>query len=254
MSDTKAISVGRQEPVSLGKRAARARLTSIEGLALGVCLLGATYSTLLFHRRLVDVLTREEGVFETLGAAGLLAASIITLLLYRRARKEAGGPHPLALAALALLFFAAAGEEISWGQHIFHFGTPTDLATVNRQDEVNLHDIGLFEDASNLGFNLFWLGFGLLVPLADAVSDRARGLLRRVVPIVPIWVGVLLLLNHVFAQLVRVLLPDSLYHGSEFLGHRAIEIKESNAEVLFAIGVFWVLHYGWSRHRRRLSG
>lgn len=45
------------------------------------------------------------------------------------------------LLGLAVFSFFVAGEEISWGQRIFGFATPVDLATVNNQDEFNLHNI-----------------------------------------------------------------------------------------------------------------
>src|SRR6185437_12681351 len=34
-----------------------------------------------------------------------------------------------------------AGEEMSWGQHFFHWKTPEYWAMVNRQQETNLHNI-----------------------------------------------------------------------------------------------------------------
>jgi hypothetical protein len=42
----------------------------------------------------------------------------------------------------AVAMFFCAGEEIAWGQHILHFGTPEKLAEVNKQDEFTLHNIG----------------------------------------------------------------------------------------------------------------
>jgi len=40
--------------------------------------------------------------------------------------------------ALGCLYIA--GEEMSWGQHIFHWNTPAYWATVNHQQETNLHN------------------------------------------------------------------------------------------------------------------
>jgi hypothetical protein len=37
--------------------------------------------------------------------------------------------------------FVLAGEEISWGQRVFGLATPADLESVNRQHELNLHNI-----------------------------------------------------------------------------------------------------------------
>lgn len=40
---------------------------------------------------------------------------------------------------LGCVYFA--GEEASWGQHWFRWGTPDDWAALNRQDETNLHNL-----------------------------------------------------------------------------------------------------------------
>jgi hypothetical protein len=42
----------------------------------------------------------------------------------------------------AIAMFFCAGEEIAWGQRVFHYGTPAKLAEVNKQDEFTLHNIG----------------------------------------------------------------------------------------------------------------
>jgi hypothetical protein len=42
------------------------------------------------------------------------------------------------IGALSCLYIA--GEEMSWGQHFFHWRTPEFWAALNRQDETNLHN------------------------------------------------------------------------------------------------------------------
>ena len=69
------------------------------------------------------------------------------------------------IGALSCLYIA--GEEMSWGQHIFHWNTPEYWAMVNRQEETNLHNTyAIFEKTprSILEAGIF-IG-GLLVPLA----------------------------------------------------------------------------------------
>ena len=36
-----------------------------------------------------------------------------------------------------------AGEEISWGQHIFHWQTSSEMAKINAQQETNFHNLNL---------------------------------------------------------------------------------------------------------------
>ncbi|PZP56614.1 MAG: hypothetical protein DI586_03105 [Micavibrio aeruginosavorus] len=46
----------------------------------------------------------------------------------------------------ALCCFYVAGEEISWGQQIFHWGTPENWAAINDQNETNLHNTSTWLD------------------------------------------------------------------------------------------------------------
>ncbi len=46
----------------------------------------------------------------------------------------------------ALGFFYIAGEEISWGQHLFKWDTPQWIGEANRQNETNLHNLHLSLD------------------------------------------------------------------------------------------------------------
>ena len=49
-----------------------------------------------------------------------------------------------------LLF--TAGEEISWGQHIFGYPTPDWIAERNSQEEFNLHNSYVLQSTLHLGF------------------------------------------------------------------------------------------------------
>ncbi len=79
--------------------------------------------------------------------------------------------------ALLLSFLICGGEEISWGQRIIGFKTPTVLHLLNKQDEMNLHDIGSISLFSNAFFALATLFF--LLPLFQNLRSRYR-LLRLV--------------------------------------------------------------------------
>jgi hypothetical protein len=77
------------------------------------------------------------------------------------------------IGVIACLYIA--GEEMSWGQHFFHWNTPEYWAAVNRQEETNLHNTYyVFE---KLPRNLLELGIvigGLLVPLAAVFFPWVR--------------------------------------------------------------------------------
>src|SRR5690349_2145976 len=109
----------------------------------------AIYITLAFPvlalgDKVVAAMLPEDHYFENVGAISLFVTSILFFYGFRVARKLsdkswASLVRQLVYLGLALLFFFGAGEEISWGQRIFGIQTPTSLAQVNKQDELNLH-------------------------------------------------------------------------------------------------------------------
>lgn len=70
----------------------------------------------------------------------------------------------LCLAAFACLYIA--GEEMSWGQHFFHWQTPEYWAELNRQEETNLHNTrSLFGKKPRALLETGILVGGLILPL-----------------------------------------------------------------------------------------
>lgn len=71
-----------------------------------------------------------------------------------------------ACAIFAIACFFIAGEEHSWGQHFFHWGTPEYWAQINRQQETNLHNT--FRVMNHLPQLILEIGIlvgGILMPL-----------------------------------------------------------------------------------------
>jgi hypothetical protein len=65
--------------------------------------------------------------------------------------------------------FYYAGEELSWGQQLFHWETPEAIARLNHQGESNLHNITpLFNELPRFLITLFCLIAGVIVPLLFA--------------------------------------------------------------------------------------
>lgn len=70
----------------------------------------------------------------------------------------------VALAALGCLY--VAGEEVSWGQQLFHWHTPEYWAHVNDQDETNLHNTSAWLDQKpRLILEIGVTVGGLIIPL-----------------------------------------------------------------------------------------
>ena len=105
----------------------------------------------------------------------LLAALVIAvrLLFSPLVRKRPFVLTVTIIAALSCLY--AAGEEMSWGQHFFHWNTPEYWAMVNRQEETNLHNTyRAFEQWPRAIVSLGVVIGGILVPLAAAFFPRVR--------------------------------------------------------------------------------
>jgi hypothetical protein len=77
------------------------------------------------------------------------------------------------IAALTCLY--TAGEEMSWGQHFFHWNTPDYWALVNRQQETNLHNTyAIFEKYPRAILEIGMVIGGILIPIAAAFAPRIR--------------------------------------------------------------------------------
>ncbi|NEL54025.1 hypothetical protein [Goekera deserti] len=109
-------------------------LTPVVGLALLLAL--AVVDRPAFYWALREDRLVEWGQFALCLVTAPVAVAAATLFVLRR--------EPL-LAALAaatgLGSFLLAGEEISWGQRVFAFSTPDELAGANQQAEFNLHNV-----------------------------------------------------------------------------------------------------------------
>lgn len=85
-------------------------------------------------------MTQENGVFETLSVLWLFTIflyGITSLYLYKSSLKK----HVFILIVIvSFLALLATMEEVSWGQHIFHFQSNDYFTQHNIQKETNLHN------------------------------------------------------------------------------------------------------------------
>jgi hypothetical protein len=129
-------------------------------------------------------LTREDGFAETMQVLLYSLSAILSLIF--AVRQWRAGKRLIALLflgfSLALVFLV--GEELSWGQRIFGFETTSGLASVNKQQETNLHNI------YGVGSTFKWVqllvgAYGTILPLLVmiwTVPKRYREVADAIIP------------------------------------------------------------------------
>lgn len=120
----------------------------------------------------------ESGVIENLTNLFAIGGLAGALVLFSRRRAVASRLFGPAMLVIALGCFVFAGEEMSWGQHLFGFEVPEEIAARNDQHELNLHNDPFLEPLFD-----FWarntLSWGALIGgVVLPIARHRRG--RRV--------------------------------------------------------------------------
>lgn len=185
----------------------------------------------------------ELGLLENLEAT-VLAATLWVAILALRTREICQGRGLLlwvGLFSLGIIYIL--GEEISWGQHYFGWGTPEWYQAVNDQQETNLHNTSSWLDQKPRALIEFAVYFTMLIyPWLKRFWQP--GLLTRL----PAWMwptGVCL--PAALLMLIAQILDFSpLGKAGQSIGLRLSEMRE------FALFFFFYC-YIYSLYRRRAS-
>lgn len=171
-------------------------------------------------------LLSENGPHEFLQAAVLIAGLGVALATLTRLSAP---NHPglfawVALAALCQMY--VAGEELSWGQHLFGWTTPETWSVVNDQDETNLHNTSDWLDQKPRALLMISvLVGGLIVPFVAARRPEAiPSHLRILLPDTRFAPVALMVLTVRLSSVVRDTFGPSLFE-------RASEVSE--------LGLYW---------------
>ena len=106
-------------------------------LAVGVFYMRA--GAYVFTPIQLNMINIENGIIENLSVLFLIIAFLfsVTLLSKLRGQRARFVTHGI----MAFLFFFMAGEEMSWGQHLFDLADPVILNGINVQGEINFHNM-----------------------------------------------------------------------------------------------------------------
>lgn len=194
-------------------------------------------------------LSVEDGVIEYLSSLFFFIAALISFYhffvvksvdksYFLRTRKN------YLILLLGLFFLFCAGEEISWGQRILGIETPEYMLRENAQKEFNFHNLYIFQgtdkdlnEKSGIQywftghklFAYFWITFCILIPVVAAAVPRIREFLRRIYfPLMPLWMGILFLVNHFASKICEGM---NLFSGATPI----VETKETLFAFLFMV-------------------
>lgn len=155
----------------------------------------------------------------------------------------------MALLVLGSVYFA--GEEMSWGQHLFGWETPENWLGVNDQGETNIHNTSaLFDQLPRTLLSIAALIGGVIVPVYRALAGRypPRGSVQDW-----LWPTYVCLPAALFSLLVSW--HEKLYRMLEVeipavLDVRAGEVKEC----LLALFIMFYVVSLWYRSRASAPG
>ena len=185
-------------------------------------------------------LSDEDHPIEWLQFALLVPAIIgfsVTAWKLRRLRYTAAA---IATSGLTLGLFFIAGEEISWGQRILGFGTPSTLQSANYQDEATLHNIGGLHQYFIDGVALVGL-YGAVAPFVwyALFSKRARTPLTRLL-VPPLFLAPAFIIAFLYRGVRLVFAPEDRYPSH--IG-QIVEYSETTELCLyFGVLVFALLY------------
>lgn len=202
----------------------------------------AGYTTLVSGDQIASRLFDEDRYFENIGAIGLLASSLILFYGFWKSLKSKKIDLNLRMRqiffiGLGVVFFFGFGEEISWGQRIFHIATPEAIAAINVQDETNIHNIAIFEYGLKFEtvFDLMWGILAFAVPIAALLSKEIKRFVERFVVVPYLGIGLIFLFNYLMAKAAFVVFQPNYTFDFLPFAQAVQEVKESNYELLFVL-------------------
>jgi hypothetical protein len=188
--------------------------------------------------------TQEDGFAEDAQVLFYSLALVLSLVYAHRQWRNGEKVVTFLFLGFSFCLFFLIGEEISWGQRIFGWQTAATIASSNKQDETNLHNI------YGVGSTFKWIqmlvgAYGTILPLAILrwkVPARFEKLTAVVIPhfsLIPYFV--MLFVWRIFRNLTEV--PERFY----------FVVSEYNEvlELVLAVGLFLFMVYQLRKLRQQ---
>ena len=201
-----------------------------------------------------DWLEGEDGVSEWWSVATYMFAAVAAGVAAWYLKKTKHNKLRYFYITLAVGFFMAGMEEISWGQRIFDWGTPAAIEEINFQDETTLHNVNF---ANNVIFEmLFWGstlgligGFWRLTANLRGLNDR----MRLVLPTLTMAPALLLIMVWRTGELWRTANIPRLVMDQFNSGPRGSEVPEALLGLCIIMYTFTNLQKAWYLSRQAIT-
>jgi hypothetical protein len=187
------------------------------------------------------LLIQEDHLYENLQFAFYALACFWSFRIARRFYGSRRAFHAAMYFILAASLFFIAGEEISWGQRIFHYVVNNYFQTHNIQHEINIHNLGTIQDKV-IFFCIFigiYGGFGWI--LLKALRGKTRDFLSWFVPdwvLAPYFLPALLLNLYFLVNDIAISSGIDIFPVGRFIIYRdqeVIEFLQSLGFLLFVV-------------------
>ncbi len=179
--------------------------------------------------------SNEDDVIESITAILFLVSAIGFFIVLTKSEclKQRGTKSAyLMTLAWALLMVVFAGEEISWGQRFLLIETPEILMEINKQQELNIHNIDIvdsFLGGKHRYLSIMMLMTGLIIPLFAMTRFGRRICQKFAFPVAPLRYVILFVGAYIFGKYFHMFPIESPI--GKPTGWIASEIRE------FVIGV-----------------
>jgi len=216
---------------------------------LGLYIVLSYHSLAIEGNQIDNFFFTEDHYFENVGAISLFITAGLFFYGFLRTRQQPlrDKTHwikQLAFLGFAVIAFFGGGEEISWGQRIFHIQEPAALGQINAQGELTVHNIEVNGHQLNFEtpFDLMWFTVVVLIPLAVIAFPFAKKLATTYFPAVFLPIGGLFLTNYLWAKVAKILYVGVYTFSSTIPFVQAVqEVKESHYELLFALTALYAV-------------
>jgi len=201
--------------------------------------IAATYSVLFLDKRMVIHLGEEDGVFEWFDFIFCMGSAFLFFILFFKTN-TVQKKSKYAFLILGLLFLFGAGEEISWGQRIFGWGTPDFFKHNNLQGELTIHNLAILQKrTANRLFLLFSICYCFFVPmLASFFHSFNKWMDAYNIPVPSVFIGLFFPVNYGVSKILETFETGRL----RGLHYPLIEIKEHNFLFLWVlISLFFLI-------------